>query len=147
MVVVLEGQGAVDMHDLVVPGRHMAVMVRLGRVEAGRDIGIVGAEDGKHLLFRADQAVHVVGERDMTDERAVGGGENGDVVGHKPRGRLRDDAGERCRGNRRGDGLGAGLGEMRGQVHGARAPSSVLWSVAVLTVAAAGAGRRSLGRG
>ena len=116
-LVVLEGDAAMDMDDLVVPRRHVPVMLRLARIEVGRDVAVLAAEDDQHLLTLRDQAMHVVGERDMPDERAVGAGQEGKVVGDQPCVRLRHDAGQRRRRDHRGD-LGlVDLLEMLGQIH------------------------------
>ncbi len=54
--VMLKADPPRHMHHLVVPGRHMAVMLGLRRVEVRRDIGILPPEHRQHLVPRPRSA-------------------------------------------------------------------------------------------
>jgi hypothetical protein len=53
-LIVLKADVALAMHDLVVPGLNVPVMLRRARIEVRRDVAVLTAEDDKHLLSIGD---------------------------------------------------------------------------------------------
>lgn len=84
MLVMLEGNFAIDMDDLIIPSRYMAMMFPLCRIEVGRDVSIITAKDSQHLLTICDKTVHVICQSDMSDKITLRCLKKWQVIGEQP---------------------------------------------------------------
>ncbi|MNT50919.1 hypothetical protein D3C72_1878580 [compost metagenome] len=58
--VILDGDAAMHVHDLVVPRGHLLVLLVLAGIPVRRDVGVSGAEHDQHFAAVGDLAPHRV---------------------------------------------------------------------------------------
>src|SRR5690606_15413876 len=120
-LVVDAAQPAVRMHDLVVPGRHVAVRLPLARVPVGRDVALRATEHDHRLVALCDLLQQRILARHVGEQRteaAASGIElEGQVVRIEPAGTTGDEHAERVLPNDAVQLVEAGFGEGFRQVH------------------------------
>ena len=105
------------MHNPVIPGRHHLVMRRLAGIPVRRDIAVLAAEHGEHLVPVRHQPVELVGNGDMTYKQAVPVAQQRNMVRDKPLFGRHNQRGKRTGIDQRVDFRAVGLGKMRRQIH------------------------------
>jgi hypothetical protein len=120
-LVVTHGEGAVRVHHLVVPGRHLAMRLLLARVPAGRDVALGAVEDHHGRHARGAALPQRVGARHVGRQRAQrahGRVElERDVVGIQAVLAVGDQGAERVLADDPAQGFGIGDGEVARDVH------------------------------
>ena len=112
-----EGDAAMDMDHLIVPGRHMPVMLRFGGIPVRRDVTVLTTENQQDRRAIIDDPVQIIGCGHMTDHCLRPISNHRDMIGHNT-GVCRH---HQC-GQRRGfddvlHGLRIHLFKMRWQIH------------------------------